>query len=503
MKRDLLILILSFSLFNILRAQTANDYLEMGDSIYYDFENRNYDDAIKNYIKAIELDPSLTSAYENLANCYWFSNNYEGALNTYNALLKKIQIDTSNIRYEVYFEIGNIYSKIASTYQTKNIYFGDEYSLNKDKISKTIENKQINIKLALENYQRAWAEKTSENYGAYYYTKAPFSLFEKVGDCFAGLYKFDMAINNYTNAIEYLVKLRKQDEYLNYTRNKLWEKIGDSYSSKSETNNAVNYFKKILKEDESNIEVNGKLGDIYYQQYNYKIAKQYYELSIDLTEKELNRLKKESEYNYEYDISYYKKMIAYSYKYLGFTNLALKNYWAAQLNFISAFNYAKTKHLKNLILETTLKARISPEGWKPCLDKDDNPLMSPEKEHYYYNPKKIKRTSNSIKQAWIKIFKVNLEELTFEDNQSYVNDNTISETAMELANEELESEINLLEFNCTNEKMRTLQSVKYDANGNIVDSFFPKKENLEWYDIIPNSIGDGLYNCICVQNGKK
>jgi len=53
----------------------------------------------------------------------------------------------------------------------------------------------------------------------------------------------------------------------------------------------------------------------------------------------------------------------------------------------------------------------------------------------------------------------------------------------------------LLEFNCVDKKTRVLQSTIYAKDGNILAS--DTSSELEWRVIIPDSLGETLYNEVC------
>jgi len=54
-----------------------------------------------------------------------------------------------------------------------------------------------------------------------------------------------------------------------------------------------------------------------------------------------------------------------------------------------------------------------------------------------------------------------------------------------------------LEMDCANDKGRSIQFIKYDSEGNIIDSYSPSKKEIEWDENVPNSIGEGLFEFIC------
>jgi len=80
-----------------IQRQGGEIFVEPGhDAQYYfktgtDYATRgNYNNAIANLQKAIEVDPKYSDAYINIANCYGMLKNYQAAIETYNKLINSI-----------------------------------------------------------------------------------------------------------------------------------------------------------------------------------------------------------------------------------------------------------------------------------------------------------------------------------------------------------------------------------------------------------------------------
>jgi tetratricopeptide (TPR) repeat protein len=83
----------------------AYDYLDRG-FIYS--QKGQYDKAISDYNKALEINPNYVEAYNNRANIYYKQGQYDKAISDYN---KAIEINTS-FSY-AYNNRGNVYSMIG------------------------------------------------------------------------------------------------------------------------------------------------------------------------------------------------------------------------------------------------------------------------------------------------------------------------------------------------------------------------------------------------------
>lgn len=479
-----IVYVIAFSMQSV--GQTAFDYFLSGDECFYNFDNPNYTEAIKFYNKAIELDPEYVDAYYQIAACYERQSNYESALNTYNTILPLIKHDSSNYKYKVYFNMGDIYTQIGSSYETKQFYEIEEYEKNKDEINRTISLREKYYKYAIENYQNAFASRTTNNFDHLIFQNL-YTLFNNIGNCYFDLKDYDKAIENYNSSLKYL---NKKDISYKIYRTIAWESIGDCYKGKDENKKAIEWYTKVLNDDSKNINVIIKLGDIYYYKNNYKFAKKQYEDALSLIEKEIK------DNPNSYFKSSLKMNLVYINKNLGLINMSLKNYYAAESNFTAAFNIVKTKQLRNLLIQASVIFNASLQGWVPCLNKYGEPIISSAKEMYFYNPKKVKNISKSIKQVWLMSITIPIENLSFEDSQSN-NDESITESAIELTSRKYATWLTLDEMDCTNDKGRSVQFIKYDSEGNIIDSYSLSKDEIKWDENVPNSIGEALFEFVC------
>ncbi len=85
------------------RFMTFDEFFELGSKA---FHAGDYDDAILNFTKAIELDSNYTRAYSNRGNAYYNQNKYEEAIVNYT---KAIELDSNATR--AYNNRGNAYFK--------------------------------------------------------------------------------------------------------------------------------------------------------------------------------------------------------------------------------------------------------------------------------------------------------------------------------------------------------------------------------------------------------
>jgi tetratricopeptide (TPR) repeat protein len=65
-------------------AYTSDDYYQAGKKLYV---GQNYDQAIKYFAAALQLDPNNAGALQARANCYYISGQYQNALNDYQKVL--------------------------------------------------------------------------------------------------------------------------------------------------------------------------------------------------------------------------------------------------------------------------------------------------------------------------------------------------------------------------------------------------------------------------------
>jgi len=113
------------------------------------------------------------------------------------------------------------------------------------------------------------------------------------------------------------------------------------------------------------------------------------------------------------------------------------------------------------------------KGWKAIInDSPGNDVLRGEKSVLTFKPDSFKKKTKNIYSVWINEFNLDV----FESNDE---ERIISTKVM-------------YEFDFESMKMRPLSSIKYNQKGNISDSWKPQKE-MEWSDIIPDSIGEAMY----------
>jgi len=116
------ILILMFCLVsgNSYAQETAQDAFKKGwDAITHE----RYDEAITEFNKAIELDPNMASAYDNLGNTYFFKSDFNNAILN---LSKAIELMPGNsptylIRARAYFKIGDFDKSWADVIKAREL----------------------------------------------------------------------------------------------------------------------------------------------------------------------------------------------------------------------------------------------------------------------------------------------------------------------------------------------------------------------------------------------
>lgn len=100
----LILMMMFLSSVNIFAAEvlTAEDYYNIGLTF---FDESNYSEAINNYEKAIELDPTYARAYLGLGDIYYYQKKYEEAIVNYDAVIK---LEPANA-YAYYYKGSALY----------------------------------------------------------------------------------------------------------------------------------------------------------------------------------------------------------------------------------------------------------------------------------------------------------------------------------------------------------------------------------------------------------
>tara|TARA_B100001564_G_scaffold354515_1_gene365240 strand:+ start:976 stop:2955 length:1980 start_codon:yes stop_codon:yes gene_type:complete len=184
------------------------------------FQLKNYDEAIIQWKKAIDLNPTYYFGYNNLGNVYVILDKLDIALQNYDKA-----IELNNSYFEAFYNRGNVYLRLKEFNDAlKN--FEKSISFKKDYIP-AIKGKAIVLK-KLERFTEAvksWEEVLSLN------SKDIQALFQK-GDILFDLNKFDEALISYENAIS--IDPQKPFLFGNIVHTKtkmcLWEKLSKDIS---------------------------------------------------------------------------------------------------------------------------------------------------------------------------------------------------------------------------------------------------------------------------------
>lgn len=187
---------------------------------------KNFDAAINNYKRAIELYPEYGMPYANLGNVYKNRGDFETALAYYKTALKLNPKFT-----DLYVNIGNVYYGMRD-FETAFSYYRKASILNPN--SSTIYTSLGNVYNERKDYDSAIS----------YFKKAialyPGSseTYYNLGNAYYNKDEFESAINYYQKAININPK--------NFT---VYMNIGNAYSRKQEFDLAITYYKQAIKID--------------------------------------------------------------------------------------------------------------------------------------------------------------------------------------------------------------------------------------------------------------
>jgi tetratricopeptide (TPR) repeat protein len=114
MKRSVSLLATSLILFNLsitpfATAETAEEIFNKGQAAY---NNRNFTEALQDYLQAIQQDPNCLDAYFNAGAIYYNQEKFPEALDMFNQLLQRDPNDQA-----AHYQTGRIYEKMGKTEQ--------------------------------------------------------------------------------------------------------------------------------------------------------------------------------------------------------------------------------------------------------------------------------------------------------------------------------------------------------------------------------------------------
>ena len=216
-------------------------------NLYYEF--KDYNNAIYNLTKAIELDSKKIDYYIERSKIYLKQGLYNRALTDCN---KMIELEPNNVSY--YKKRGDIYLKLKD-YNNALVNYNDVIKLEPNNIS--YYKKRGDIYLKLKDYSNALVNyndviKLEPNNISYY---------KKRGDIYFELKNYDKALIDYNN----ITKLKPQ-------KTRYYKKRGDTYFNLKHYYNALNDYNKTIELEPNNLGYYKKRGDTYFELRDYKKA---------------------------------------------------------------------------------------------------------------------------------------------------------------------------------------------------------------------------------------
>ncbi len=114
--KNILLLTLSFIIFSCgsdKNREIALDYYGKG---CYEMEKKNYTKAIEYFKESLKYDPENYATYNQLGNCYDYTNQFDDAIECY---LKSLQIKENAIAYN---NLGNAYTNSSDYTKAEEMY---------------------------------------------------------------------------------------------------------------------------------------------------------------------------------------------------------------------------------------------------------------------------------------------------------------------------------------------------------------------------------------------
>jgi tetratricopeptide (TPR) repeat protein len=347
-------------------------WYEFGNSmdVKYSYETqKQYNEKLNSYLKAIALDPMFAEAYYALAKLQEPQENYQPARRNYEKV-KQLRPDWKGIDEDIKRVI-----KLEEESDDRNIKYYEKVlsndPLNPEKIkqlgklygTKGDHEKAISLlEYALRlkpgihdgNYFLGWEYRHLKNYDKAIEcfrktledepdTELYSQVYEDIGDCYSDLDDYKNALKNYKKSFEY-----HTDEFSPYF---ILCSIGLAYCNLKDYDSAIEYYNKALdsKPDKNFVHtIYTYIGEVYVFKKELETAKVYFEKAV--------KLKKDS------GVAYYN--LGYTYYHLGDYELAEMSYrMALQANYFDA----KAHHNIGLIYQIWGDAKKAIEHYEEAI----------------------------------------------------------------------------------------------------------------------------------------
>ena len=313
----LLLIIIPVSSF----AQTENDYYFKACAEY---EYKNYQEAVNNLDKAIELNKKNTDLYLKRGNCYYALHQYNNAVDDF-MKVEKIKPSLSSYYLAKCFAKLNMPDKSALWLDTN---LNSRYKIAKNKIKLDADFKAIE---RTEQWKEIWSKDR--------YTKTEIKL--SYSEYLIKNKEYDKAIENLKNIVS-----SKKRPY------KAYSLLGKAYFYNNDFKNSIYYYTKAIKIKKHNYQYYSQRAQAYYKINKYKKSLADINKAIELQTDELSLYYKKT--LYEFALKNYDKALADAHFYLKYF---YKDYKALFL--CGQIYYEQNDYLNALIsFNKTLKLHV-------------------------------------------------------------------------------------------------------------------------------------------------
>jgi tetratricopeptide (TPR) repeat protein len=132
-----------------------------------------------------------------------------------------------------------------------------------------------------------------------------------------------------------------------------------------------------------------------------------------------------------------------------------------------------------------LQSFVGSDVLQPILNEDGSIVCSINFTYYLYYYKTFVITNPNRVKVWI--YRINLDSNTDETNQP----------------KQIVYSKNLWEIDFNSQSQRTLEIIEYDKDGNILNSYSFDAKDVKWTSVVPESIGESVYQFMQKQYNKK